>query len=103
MKNKLTEKCKEHFYNWYEENAHVSKFNKTRNVTIVHFIAQSETCQNALIIDFFDSVGIYITVDHNVTVSKSFWCNSVSDSIFNSRTEATNAAIEKANEIFLLR
>jgi len=59
-----------------------------------------DSVQNALIVDWFDSVGIYITVDYSVTVSKSFWCNSFNDAIFKSRTEATNAAILKANELY---
>ena len=89
---KLTGKCKEKFIFWMCQNHEYARWHE--------YETMPESCLNALIIEFFDSVGIYITVDHNVTVSKSFWCNSFSDSIFNSRTETTNEAIIKANDLY---
>jgi len=60
------------------------------------------TCQNALIIEFFDSVGIYISIVWEFECFESY-VNSKCVSIYsNSRTEATNEAIIKANEIFNL-
>lgn len=70
------------------------------------FMKLSETLQNALIIDFFDSVGIYVEIKNKFGQRKqcqrfSFIVkNYNSGFLFNSRTEATNAAIEKAVEIF---
>lgn len=88
---KLSGKCKEEF----EYNYNMSNFNEL-----------SETLQNALIIDFFDGVGIYIEIKNKFGQRKqcqrfSFIVkNYNSGFLFNSRTEATNAAIEKAVEIF---
>ena len=89
---KLTGKCKEEFIFWMCENY--------PEIRRHEYETMPECAINSLIIEFFDSVGIYIEVNYNVTVSKSFWCNSVSDSIFNSRIEATNEAITKANIIY---
>lgn len=81
---KLTGKCKEAF----EYNFNMSNFNEL-----------SETLQNALIIDFFDSVGIYV----NVLKYNDKW-KIIADTqfryLFESRQEATKAAIAKAVEIF---
>lgn len=101
MKNKLTGKAREHFYNWYEDNAHISKFNKTRNLTILHFIAQSESCQNALIIEWLDSVGIYIGIKL-FTIKLEAYIGQEYIGRFDTRLEATAAALTKANEIFNL-
>jgi len=71
-----------------------------------------ETCQNALIIEFFDSVGIYIFSDNLTNCSKYgvyLWNAYVKRNYKNkkkvakwedSRTEATNKAIIKANELY---
>lgn len=59
------------------------------------FMELPESCQNALIIDWFDSVGhigdetIIQILINELIANRSF-------------LEATNAAIEKANEIFNL-
>lgn len=78
------------------------------------FMELPESCQNALIIDFFDSVGIYILPIYEeyedfakgqmpVTIKTwSCWVNEVLISNCKTRQEATNEAIEKANEIFNL-
>jgi len=64
-----------------------------------------ESCQNALIIDFFDSVGIYVTIlpcidetfDSYVTIKEK---RIEACQFQENRTKATNAAITKANEIY---
>lgn len=80
MKNKLTGKCKEEFLKQL-------KFSESI------FINTSETFQNALIIEFFDSVGhIGDETIIQILINELIANRSVS--------EATNAAIEKANELY---
>lgn len=85
----LTGKCLEDFLKCYN----MSNFNEL-----------SEILQYALIIEFFDSVGIYIQVRIDFNMQSIFEFNSwVLDSFagsFNSRQEAAKAAIGKANEIY---
>jgi len=88
---KLTGKCKEAF------------FNQTL-YTEITFDLIGELFQNALIIDFFDSVGIYISINYDC-ISEGFELKIYSNNYkvcsgIHERTEASNAAIEKANEIF---
>jgi len=78
------------------------------------FIELPEACQNALIIEFFDLVGIYIHPKRNcMGIVFNHWYyiitgkngmhlhNFLETKIeVDSRTEATNEAIEKANQIF---
>lgn len=67
-----------------------------------------ELYQNALIIDFFDSVGIYISVVPTYNhFNRFFYAASgidFKDVVYKvcdgDRTEATTEAIKKANEIF---
>lgn len=62
-------------------------------------------CQNALIIHFFDSVGIYIELmrslnSYKVMVHEGiFHKNKLDKEGFKTRKEATIAGIKKANEI----
>jgi len=69
------------------------------------FMELPELFQNALIIEFFDSVGIYILPLWN----KQYWYSDIRNKkyyllsqtdYFNSRTEATNEAIIKANDLY---
>lgn len=80
----------------------------------VYFNDLPESCKNTLIIDFFDSVGIYITSRRNCYGAKyNHWYYIVTDTkgvhlndflevkIKNDcRKEATTEAIKKANEIY---
>jgi len=99
---KLTGKCFEDF---------LSFFNSKRRGTEVSLYQLPELFQNALIIEFFDSVGIYILIDMNggyfhfiikETNKNSFgglkkhWQDGESKT----RVKSTNSAIEKANEIY---
>lgn len=96
---KLTGKCKEEFNEYYDE--------MRWNLDDMDFKNLPESCQNAIIIEFFDSVGIYISIHYetfgnhyfNAMVTRNHLTTNLrTDSI--SRTEATNAAIIKANEIY---
>jgi len=70
-----------------------------------YFALLPESCQNALIIEFFDSVGIYVEllyfIDGNYFVSIVYHNdghNHIGD--FDNRTQATNEAIIKANDLY---
>ena len=64
----------------------------------------STSCKNAFYIDFFDSVGIYITSDY-FELNKGFY-SEILDSNFGivkpTRQEALTEAIKKANEYYNL-
>lgn len=98
----LTLKCKEAFLGWsmYTEET---------------FDLTQELFQHALIIDFFDSVGLGIDTYTYLTKENEFRFGSdiiatfdiINDSAtinlgihFDTRTQATTEAIKKANEIF---
>lgn len=110
----LTGKAKEDFKKWFieEKDLYDSYENELR--------LMSDTCLNALIIEFFDSVGIYIEVSVNQITDKKTnkdHCN-FDVAIFHlhhrtkegrtltqlninvSRQKATQQAIIKANEIY---
>jgi len=108
---KLTGKCKIEFENWILNNK--SNHDSARMIKIfnqkdlfVSYLGIGETFLNALIIEFFDSVGIKILID---TLHFQNWffykiknnINIIEDIIvYNSRIKATNKAIIKANEIY---
>ena len=58
---------------------------------------------NALIIEWFDSVGIYIAVEPKKEFKNVYYDVSINfelHSVWSSRLQATNEAITKANEIY---
>ena len=58
---------------------------------------------NALIIEWFDSVGIYIAVEPQIDFKNVCYDVSINfkpHSVWGSRLQATNEAITKANEIY---
>ena len=95
----LTGKCKEAFIDYLD---------KTNQITIekgilkLHWQDFPEKYTHALIIDFFDSVGIYVNSDY-FELNKGFY-SEVLDSNFAivkpTRQEALTEAIKKANEIY---
>ena len=101
----LTGKAKEDFKKWFikTKDLYDSYKNELR--------LMSDTCLNALIIEWFDSVGIYIDTEFfrkNIKDEPQF-VSSTTDSWnglqplriqFNTRQEATEQAIIKANEIY---
>lgn len=111
---KLTGKCKEEFLDYLSEN---KKASIQVGVLRIHWPEYPKVYLNALIIEFFDSVGIYISNDpteqNNEIYHRSVIYlvktirlgNSVDvlySKTFKNKPEATSAAITKANEIFNL-
>ena len=96
----LTNKALEHFLNWKVNNKNLS------TIEVLDFKHLSITSQNALIIEFFDSVGIYVNVlkyglsEPNKWVIIKSLCENNLDFIYSSRQEATIQAIKKANDIY---
>jgi len=98
MSELLTGKCKEDFEKWFEINYPYKRYD-----------LQIELYLNALIIEFFDSVGIYISVKCSFC-SCNIWKYLVHEINFedielnilnfDSRQQATNEAIKKANLIY---
>lgn len=94
----LTDKAKEMFLEWYNEPE-------------TYFYRLNKTCQNALIMEWFDSVGIYVNtqimqtpVSHKVYFEYLISSDrtKVSD-FYTTRQEATTEALIKANEIYNVR
>lgn len=95
----LNGKAKEEFEKWL-------KLNHGYDFTMTTYL--KEVMLNALIIEWFDSVGIIIIPRYN-EISKEFMpqirFNPISDNVdlkpfYPTRTESTTKAIEKAVEIF---
>ena len=88
----LTGKCKEDFLKWYYyNNYHHQVFTETSDDIFI----------NALIIEWLDSVGIYIGITY-FKDSEFHWRIHYKDKYGtrNSRPEAIEQAIIKANEIY---
>ncbi|MFV0232788.1 hypothetical protein OBK30_06950 [Empedobacter falsenii] len=85
----LNGKCKEKFLEWFSEPE-------------TYFYRLNNTCQNALIIEFFDSVGVYIEIIRNEGYFEYIVMEEW-DYGFESRQEATIQAIKKANDIYNAR
>ena len=100
----LTNKTLEHFLEWKVNNKNLS------TIEVLDFKYLSTISQNALIIEFFDSVGIYIEIktdvytvtgfgnkcDYYIKVGKKMFY----DEMYKTRQEATIQAITKANDIY---
>lgn len=106
MKSKLTGKCKADFFSKYM-------------LDDLGFDLYHELFQNALIIEYFDSIGVYVSTPnfidllshyqrgfessvYNEKTNEIFNLYNEDGDVFNSRTEAINSAIEKANELINL-
>ncbi|WP_291076389.1 MULTISPECIES: hypothetical protein [unclassified Empedobacter] len=96
----LTGKCKEKFWEWYK-----NREGKTLTPKELELISE-EVLQNALIIDFFDSVGIYIEIHYSSFLGNRFLCivntneNHKVTSFQNNRHQAIKKAIKKANDLY---
>ncbi len=95
---KLTNKCLEDFRKYISFH---------HGLDLNDWEVQKQVFLNALIIEFFDSVGIYISPTHIHLYSGLFFNSMVrygkqNNEIgnYNTRPEAINKAIEKANEIY---
>jgi hypothetical protein len=93
---KLTGKCREDFEKWYILNRQNQRLDIDGCYThYTLFAIEPFTMQYGVYVDFFDSVGINITITRKawvVTPNQNGYCDS--------RSEARTAAIEKANEIY---
>ena len=115
----LTGKCKEDFIKWVKKRCNI-KLHELMKVEM-WFSIQDEALKNALIIEFFVCVGIFINVspnyldqdrkysdgDFKAIINFKDGRNTMSvdftfESCFNpcNRQEATEQAIKKANEIY---
>ena len=107
--SKLNGKAKEEFLKYYKKKDNIKLF-EFEKVEIV-FNLQKELYKNALIIEWFDSVGIYVNIHSDFNPPFIFGYSTRSEvynkrnaigiqNKFEYRTEATTKAIEKANEIY---
>lgn len=104
---KLTHKAKENFIKWHKENYSYISFEKFESEEEFN---KHHKCRkvliNTLIMEWLDSVGIYVTTNYNFIQLK--FTNSVKNKdtilyrggLYTSRQEATEKAIEKANLIY---
>ena len=94
----LTGKCREDFLRYYGDE--ISDLEEIE----YDFLLESSIIRNAYYVDFFDSVGIYITSDY-FELNKCFY-SEILDSNFAivkpTRQEALTEAIKKANEYYNL-
>ena len=96
----LTGKAKEEFFNWLD-NQGVNGIDIS-NWEFEKFQLLSNVAQNALIIEWFDSVGIYITSDY-FELNNGFYSEILNENfaiVKPTRQEALTEAIKKANEIY---
>src|SRR5690349_13960508 len=97
---KLTGECLEAFNEWKLNKGIENFYPKDYSLNI------AKSIHNAIIIDFFDSVGIYIDCGY---YENDKFCSGIENNkirfvstgtAHNTRTEASNAAIEKANFLY---
>ena len=95
----LNGKAKEDFKEWVFENYYFQDLNVLYPLHLI----------DTLIIEFFDSVGIYIEIHYSRILGDKFLCivnteaNYKLTSYQDSRQQATEQAIIKANEIYNAR
>lgn len=97
MKQLLTGKCLEDFDKWLQDTHY-----NNRHDTWIHWSSTTLSMQYGVLVDFFDSVGIYI----NAFSPDYFEIHTGWDVVMNegkvdrSRSEARTEAIKKAGELF---
>lgn len=101
----LTGKAKEDFKNWCIKNNHDKvdiKYNRVKEIEKTFTIFQS-----ALIIDFFDSVGVHIHIEPFYYKKQLYFKQYIlgykdinEQNTYLKRIDATEEAIKKANEIY---
>ena len=97
----LNGKAKEEFFNWLD-NQGVNGIDIS-NWEFEKFHSLSNVSKNSLIIEWFDSIGIYITSDYFVELNKGFYSEILNENfaiVKPIRQEALTEAIKKANEIY---
>jgi hypothetical protein len=94
---KLTQNTKSEFYKWYQKRLSVMTRMDLLNIN-------DQTVYNSLIIEFFDSIGIYIevSIDKYLTnvIFDAYVDNEWIGTSFRTRSEATEGAIEAANYFY---
>lgn len=107
MKGKALEKFEEWYFKTHCKTS--IKFNKLlphqKEEIFEWFYNSCDTIKNAFYVEFFDSVGIYITPTHNYIKETFGWVIKMNSGDyvgkgFSTRPEALSKAIEKAIEIF---
>ena len=103
----LTGKAKEDFENYvlnenlrHDSEVLISVYNQ--ETLFIDYKDVKKTLLNALIIEWFDSVGIYITSDY-FELNKGFYSEILNENfaiVKPTRQEALTEAIKKANEIY---
>ena len=103
----LTNKAKEDFENYilnenlrHDSEVLISVYNQ--ETLFIDYKDVKKTLLNALIIEWFDSVGIYITSDY-LELNKGFFSEILDNNfaiVKPTRQEALTEAIKKANEIY---
>ena len=103
----LTNKAKEDFENYvlnknlgHDSEVLISVYNQ--ETLFIDYKDVKKTLLNALIIEWFDSVGIYITSDY-LEVNRVFYSEILNENfeiVKPNRQEALTEAIKKANEIY---
>ena len=97
---KLTGKCKEDFEKWRLLN-HKYTESEVSGAAATIWEYLDESMQYGVYVDFFDSVGIMISILTNVDENELFFrIDGYHMGRFDTRQEARTAAIEKANEIY---
>ena len=96
----LTGKCKRTFLKWLKirVNSTLHEIDKIE----FWFNLQDESFKITLIIEWFDSIGIYITSDY-FELNKGFYSEILNENfaiVKPTRQEALTEAIKKANEIY---
>jgi len=98
---KLTGKCKEDFEKWYLKYIILNSEKLISNTDVNYFNLLTESMQYGVYVDFFDSVGIRISMNQ---FNKEYWFDidpqAEDCECLKTRTEARTAAIEKTNEIY---
>ena len=95
----LTGKAKESFIDYLDK---TNQIKIEKGILNLHWQDLPEKFKNALIIEWFDSVGIYITFDY-FDLNKCFYSeilNYNSFSTVGTRQECAKNSILKANEIY---
>ena len=104
----LTGNALKDFWIWYllPEQRKTYKTNSLRggdNVAKIRFLAMSPAERYGVIEDYFEGVGINIEITNDNKIIKTFWVDinakETDDVELNSRPEARDLAVKKANEL----
>lgn len=108
---KLTGQCKQDFEKWYINKAWISNQNISTNYTerlglykMNNFEQLPPSMQYGILVDFFDSVEIFISIDAYISKKEIYFQYDINyitaNKRFKTRQEAREQAITKANEVY---